>query len=489
MSSRALFGDSSSSDEDDDEEKPTTTRIKEDPAVKAEENKEDSSPGKNHKPKKTLHDSDDDEDNDDDKSDKSEDADIKGVVKKDPAADEDIKPKIKSYLGDDDSDEEEPEFDDGGVVGVSSKTLAGSVAPKKIQPAPPVRRRGEDGEDVEDDSDDARRKEEDEKPAVPRKQKWVVPETIESIKKQPELYVTKFPNLVGFQTQPFDLGRYDAREEEEDFGDAAYNLIRWRQNGSSNKIESNARLVEWEDGSFTLHIGTSEAFEIDTLPNTAATTPGFSKNGYLYLSQKAQDKSDDNDGAVVTVLECTGPVASRFTLRPSSLQSEAHKMLTVAVRKRTTQRAQIAQIATQVDPEKQKQERIRNKADLEKSNRARNAAGGGGGTRRRFHVSSRSRQDYLEEDDRDFDTTNIRALKRGAYQDDYIEDNDDEEEEDVGFMNRSAAAKRSKKQEESSDDDIVVGDEDDEEEEETFAVKKPKKTQQRQSLFDDDESD
>jgi RNA polymerase-associated protein LEO1 len=331
--------------------------------------------------------------------------------------------------------------------------------------------------------------------------------------------------LVGVQTKPFELGRYDARDEDDEFGDASYNLIRWRKgNNSSSRsngasaLESNARIVEWEDGSLTLHIGASEAFEIDALNNsTSGSIPGFSKNGYLFHSHKAQEKSqvENNDKKKttgVTVLECVAPIASRLTIRPSSLQSEAHKMLTVAVRKRTTQRAQIATIATQVDPEKQKQERIRNKTDLDKSRARSAAASGGGGTgapRRRIPAagSSRSRRDYLEddEDDRDFDTTNIRALKRGAYEDDYEDDGQDDDEDDdddgEGFMSRSAAARRTKKRKQSagagssssSDDDIVQGknddgDDDDDDDDEALAVKKTSaKPPPRQTVFADDE--
>merc|ERR1712161_186265 len=56
-------------------------------------------------------------------------------------------------------------------------------------------------------------------------------------------------------------------------------------------------------------------------------------------------------------------MGSRLVAKPSSLQSDAHKSLTVAVRQRTTKKAKIAAYMTEEDPEKLKQERIKYNID------------------------------------------------------------------------------------------------------------------------------
>ena len=128
-----------------------------------------------------------------------------------------------------------------------------------------------------------------------------------------------------------------------------------------------------------------------------------------------------------------GAIQSRLVARPSSLQSEAHKKLTVAVRQKTIKKARIAEYVTQEDPEKAKQERIKINADLDKAMvRKRQSSGS---HRRPAHVSSLSGR----EEDGNYDSVNIRAMKRGAFDEDmdYGEDSDeDEEEEDDSMFNR-----------------------------------------------------
>lgn len=197
------------------------------------------------------------------------------------------------------------------------------------------------------------------------------------------LHMTKLPNVVAIQHTAFDEIEYDENEEEEQYKGYMHNMVRWRyvrdENGNlvrdgedgSLVRESNTKLVKWSDGSFTLHIG-KEAFDIQNVDSS--TSNGFTGlNGYVYVSQNATFQNVDNDdhhdegqnGG--TVLECIGPVGSRLVAKPSSLQSESHKSLTVAVRQRTVKRAKIAQYMTEEDPEKLKQERIKYNEDADKT--------------------------------------------------------------------------------------------------------------------------
>mmetsp|Transcript_7267 Transcript_7267/g.15689 ORF Transcript_7267/g.15689 Transcript_7267/m.15689 type:complete len:319 (-) Transcript_7267:222-1178(-) len=318
--------------------------------------------------------------------------------------------------------------------------------------------------------------------------------------------MTKLPNVVAIQPTAFDEADYDEKEEEEQYKGYMHNMVRWRykrdengrllRDGENGGLvrESNAKMVKWSDGSYTLHIG-KEAFDIQNFDSS--TTEGFAGlNGYVYMSQKAtfrngDDNEDDDDDEPQnggTVLECIGPVSSRFVAKPSSLQSESHKSLTVAVRQRTVKRAKIAQYMTEEDPEKLKQERIKYNEDADKLKQRKRASGGGnyrssGGGRR--PAMNRS---YLEASDEEgYDTVNIRALKKGSannYDMDEMNDYGDEsdDEYDQSFVNRNRKRQRKAAAEEDSDDDEeMVFDDDDEE---VVNIHKKKKSA---AVLDDDE--
>lgn len=397
-------------------------------------------------------------------------------------------------LDDSDEDDDEPQFDDqGAIVGLKSTTLAGA----KINRENPdlSSRRSESPSSVQD-------------AAVSTKSL-----VLQEMKTRPNnLHMTKLPNILGVQTEAFDPTTYLAAAEEEDFGQAAYNLMRWRYqtDAAGHSVrdandqlvrESNTRLVEWEDGTYTLHVG-NETFQVDMLDSSSAGFAGL--NGYLYLSQTAtyKDEADEQkEEPAGTVLECMGPVQSRMVIRPSSLQSEAHKLLTVGIRQKTIKKARIAEFVTQEDPEKLKLERIKVKQDLEKA-AIRKKSGGSynprsstGGRRPRMS------REYLEdEEDGNFDTTNLKAMKRrtmgGEYEemDDYGDGSDDygdaDDDKDETFRKvrpgRGGQGKKTgSKDAESDEDEVFFGEVDDDEDEITPVVKASKK-RSHQAVVDDD---
>ena len=75
------------------------------------------------------------------------------------------------------------------------------------------------------------------------------------------------------------------------------------------------------------------------------------------------------DVAGRTILECQGPITSRLVPRPSSLQSAAHKNLTLAVRQRNMKKARIQEMTTTEDPELEKARKIKANEDLAKQER------------------------------------------------------------------------------------------------------------------------
>eukprot|EP00531_Pseudo-nitzschia_arenysensis_P007299 CAMPEP_0116134332 /NCGR_PEP_ID=MMETSP0329-20121206/10588_1 /TAXON_ID=697910 /ORGANISM="Pseudo-nitzschia arenysensis, Strain B593" /LENGTH=447 /DNA_ID=CAMNT_0003629033 /DNA_START=83 /DNA_END=1426 /DNA_ORIENTATION=- len=447
-----MFEDSSS---DEEEVKKTTT---------ATPNDDDKPTEDESAKKKPSLDDDDDDDDDKEKSDEPE---------------EKKKPSMAGLF--DDSDESDEEFDDAGAV-------VGSSAPAK--------KKTDADEAQGGGASDTPRKE-----RINRVQNASVLEA-DRPAEGTSLHMTKLPNVVAIQTNAFDEADYDEKEEEEQYKGYMHNMIRWRYKRDENGTmvreggdlvrESNSKLVKWSDGSYTLHIG-NEAFDIQNVDSSNSTGfPGL--NGYVYLSQKAtfQTKDDDDDDENEeqnggTVLECVGPVASRLVAKPSSLQSESHKSLTVAVRQRTVKRAKIAQYMTEEDPEKLKMERIKYNEDADKLRQRKRATGGyrgGGGGRRGMNRS------YLEaDDDEGYDTVNIRALKKGSASnydegmDDYGDESDDD---DYGqsYVNRNRKRLRKAAEEEDDDSDgeeEMVFDDDDEE---VVNVHKKKKST---AVLDDDE--
>jgi RNA polymerase-associated protein LEO1 len=249
-----------------------------------------------------------------------------------------------------------------------------------------------------------------------------------------------------------------------------------------------------------------------------AGLPGFAGiNGYLYVSQKArirvpkkQEGQDAENEAkedeeveeeaqpAGTVLECLGPILSRFAPRPSSLASEAHRNLTNAIRQRNVKRARIAEIVTDFDPEKEKAARIKGKDDLNKSQYRGARRSGGGGGRRKLNSN------YLEEDD-DYDGVNLGRLKRQTMRRDYSEDEmdygeDSESEEDEWSKNKkrkrpavassggsSLRKKKDVEESESSEEGEVVFGDDDEEEDGAMFKKRGGGAKKSNVLDDDDD--
>ena len=369
---------------------------------------------------------------------------------------------------------------------------------------------------------------------------------------QPIYHIVKLPNLVGINPHAYNRVTHDRDKEEEEYRGYVHNMIRWRyktdddgevvRDEHGNPIrESNTRLVKWSDGSYTLHVGT-EVLEMDNLDSSIPmdhpdeSLAGFAgNNGYLYVSQKAKtipptkkelergppkdsddemnmmEEDDDDDEEKLeaknagTVLECIAPITSRLAPRPLSLTSDAHRNLTLAVRQRNVKRARIAEIVTDVDPEKEKLARIKGKNDLAKS-RARSSIGGrrstaGSGARR-----GRMNESFLEDgEEEDYDGVNLSRLKKRTMQRrgesseeemDYGDDSEDDEEEWLAEKKRkrgAAAAKDvGKKEDESeSEGEVVFGDSDEDDDDEIAPLpnKMNNKRLKRTILGDGDESD
>jgi RNA polymerase-associated protein LEO1 len=469
-SSNPLFADSSSDEGDD---VPVT-------APQEEETKTEEEP-KVDKPAatETAEENDDgtkDDDDDDDDNDKEEEP-----AKEEKEGEENTKTARPSIFGDDDSDDDsDAEFDDKGVIEGAS-----APAPSKTAEAAVEATAGMTANTTTGGSKLSNKPPEN-----------VTVLQVERPDEGVSLHMTKLPNLVALQPVAFDEATYLEHEEEEQYKGYVHNMIRWRykrnENGELERDalgglvrESNSKLVKWDDGSFTLHIG-NETFDIQTVDSSQNGFAG--SNGYIHLSQKAthSNKDGEGQGAGGTVLECIGPVASRFIPKPSSLQSEAHKGLTVAVRQRTIKRAKIAEYVTEEDPEKLKADRIRTNLDEDKI-RARKKANYGAKTSR-HRMPGMNRRYMEEDDDEDYDTTNISAMKKGMAMeddmDDYGDESDDDGYDDTFRGRNRKKQKRALKEEDEDEEEFVFDDGDDEDD--VALAKAHTKKRSHQAVLDDD---
>eukprot|EP00588_Corethron_pennatum_P005237 CAMPEP_0194298318 /NCGR_PEP_ID=MMETSP0169-20130528/60098_1 /TAXON_ID=218684 /ORGANISM="Corethron pennatum, Strain L29A3" /LENGTH=513 /DNA_ID=CAMNT_0039048293 /DNA_START=101 /DNA_END=1642 /DNA_ORIENTATION=- len=305
--------------------------------------------------------------------------------------------------------------------------------------------RGDDDDDDEeeemDDKDDevARR----EAPAIVRMGLHRIPRPLISGGGPRTAHVARFPAILGVSTEAFRPETYDAAAESKTFK-FPHNIIRWghatdpttgevRRDGAGRPVRrSNARMVKWSDGSWTLVVGADgESFEM------AEATAG---HNYVYASQTPVAEGDGPDPGG-TVLECVGPLASRMAPRPMSLKSEAHRVHTIEVRRRNMKTSKIVEYVTQVDPELEKTQRIRNNEDINRSTGRASTGGGGRRAPRRPPAGMNPR--YLE-DGGDYSDDNVRDIKHGRSNDRDRYD-DDESEDDAKWSNQYSKAKKTKR--------------------------------------------
>ena len=155
--------------------------------------------------------------------------------------------------------------------------------------------------------------------------------------------VAKLSNIFGVNPRAFDAATHAT--ETVTFIDADgiermrtsdENVVRWRVNPTSGAVESNARVVEWSDGSRQLFIGD------EVLEMTEREAPA-SDETFLYLRRPG-------------LMQARGRLSSKITFRPATLDSKTHKRLTAAIDKKHGSRAtRTMEYVSRVDPEKEKE--------------------------------------------------------------------------------------------------------------------------------------
>merc|ERR1719394_2419609 len=152
-----------------------------------------------------------------------------------------------------------------------------------------------------------------------------------------EIHFVKLPNFLSMESRAFDPDNYedemdDDNSQQDEEGRTRLklkveNTIRWRQyydkDGNVQK-QSNARVVKWSDGSYSLHLG-NEIFDVYNQPLQ-------SDFNHLFIRQG-------------TGLQGQAVFRTKLSFRPHSVDSHTHKKMTLSMADRSTKSNQIKVIS------------------------------------------------------------------------------------------------------------------------------------------------
>ncbi|KAK9926102.1 hypothetical protein M0R45_023351 [Rubus argutus] len=164
-----------------------------------------------------------------------------------------------------------------------------------------------------------------------------------------KMNMIKVSNIMGIDPKPFDPKTYV--EEDTFVTDESgskkrirleNNIVRWRKARNSDgraSYESNARFVRWSDGSLQLLIG-NEVLDI-------SVQDAQHDQAHLFLRHEKG------------ILQSQGRVMKKMRFMPSSLASNSHRLLTALVDSRHKKVYKVKNCVTDIDPEREKEEKER----------------------------------------------------------------------------------------------------------------------------------
>ena len=264
--------------------------------------------------------------------------------------------------------------------------------------------------------------------------------------------VSKATNIFDVNAKKFDENTFQEEEDKtivDEFGRSRLkakegNVARWTRDERTNELKSNAKFVEWSDGSRTLHLG-EEVFNV--MESAVSSKQGL--NQYVFARHQG-------------LMEGKAKISKRMQFRPATTDSHTHKRLRDAIEKKHGARAKgTIRFVSNVDPEKEKdasdrlfEQRAREEAQLQRKRKKmmsediRSRADGGDGVMRRdggrdgrYGGGNRSirgvaNELYYDERSRREAELDAAFLEEGAEDeleenDDFIvpDDNDDEDDE------------------------------------------------------------
>lgn len=237
-----------------------------------------------------------------------------------------------------------------------------------------------------------------------------------------KLYYVKLPNFLSIDTREYDPLFYEDEIDDDEKLDSegrarmklkVENTIRWRKikDAEGNEVtQSNARVVEWSDGTMSLYLG-SEIFDVNE--------KSIGECSHLFIRQGLRQG-----------LQGQAIFNAKLSIRPNSTESFTHRKLTLSLadRSQKTQKIRMLNNPGQ-DPEARLNELSKKEDDKMKATLRRETK------QRRIHERSQSRgpnasyleNDYDEEDEDG--AISLGAIKRSAMARPYADDSDESSED------------------------------------------------------------
>lgn len=265
-------------------------------------------------------------------------------------------------------------------------------------------------------------------PPPPVRHKCEMPST--NVNLGSKLYYVKLPNFLSIGTHEYDPATYEDEIDEDEAVDnegrarlklRVENTIRWRKvidNDGEEQVQSNARVVEWSDGSMSLYLG-SEIFDINE--------KSIGECSHLFTRQGLRE------GLLGQAIFNT-----KLSIRPNSTESFTHRKLTLSLadRSQKTQKIRMLNNPGQ-DPEVRLSELSKREDDKMKATLRRETK------QRRIQERSQTRGPnaaYLEPDydDEDEDgAISLSAIKRGAMSTSYAEESEEDSDSEEKYSDDS----------------------------------------------------
>lgn len=278
---------------------------------------------------------------------------------------------------------------------------------------------GEDMGGRESDEEEAHQFKEEDVELV----RHIVPYRATQETQEHELYYAKIPEFLTIDPVPFDPPSFEARvkerlaskaSKEDQLGDRLIdeNTVRWRYSRDSNQQvykESNAQIVQWSDGNFSLKLGDEYT---DILANETDNT-------FFAVSHDQQELMQCYEG---------GKVSKTLMFIPTSTSSRMHQKLTKAVMRRDhKQAAGPGTYIVQRDPELERGELEKKQQQVVRE-------------RRRRQMKELESREGADPDKRSraysIEAEPVGNLHRNEYeQDDFLVDDEEEEEYATGSDN------------------------------------------------------
>ncbi|KAF1779025.1 Leo1-like protein [Phytophthora cactorum] len=186
--------------------------------------------------------------------------------------------------------------------------------------------------------------------------------------KTAKYFISKMPNILRLVPEPYTKEAIRAEMDNPSDETLYRNYVRWRykRDPATGRVllddetklplrESNAKLVQWEDGTFSMFVG-KEAL---TLSRQKLA------NSFLFVNEMASDSpqfqdSDDVVPGQESVLECHARLKEKFTIRPMTTASKSHKSLTMSMRAKHNKSVQkLKEYISELDGEREQEQRVK----------------------------------------------------------------------------------------------------------------------------------